>query len=233
MKLQRGFSLIELAIVLVVVTLLIGGLAVPLSAQIQARRIAETQRILEEARGALLGYVISNRTISGGPYLPCPDTDGNGIEESRSGGVCPAEFGWLPWVTLGVGAQDAWGNRLLYAARDDVTNSNLGIHGTLSPSAGWNQICSTRTCTTGDVAANVPAVVVSHGPNGRGALNVSGTSQAAPTGADEAENVDQDIIFVSRPPSLPGSAAGEFDDAVTWLAYPTLVNRACPSGGCP
>lgn len=44
MKRIRGFSLIELAIVLVIVTLLIGGLAVPLTAQIQARRIAETKK---------------------------------------------------------------------------------------------------------------------------------------------------------------------------------------------
>ena len=42
MTIQRGFTLIEMAIVLVIVTILIGGLAMPLSAQIQARRIAET-----------------------------------------------------------------------------------------------------------------------------------------------------------------------------------------------
>jgi len=53
MKPARGFTLIELAIVLVIVTILIGGLAVPLSAQIQARRIAETKKTLEEAREAI------------------------------------------------------------------------------------------------------------------------------------------------------------------------------------
>jgi prepilin-type N-terminal cleavage/methylation domain-containing protein len=36
MKQARGFTLIELAIVLVIMTILIGGLAMPLSAQIQA-----------------------------------------------------------------------------------------------------------------------------------------------------------------------------------------------------
>lgn len=62
MKRMRGFSLIELAIVLVIVTLLIGGLAVPLTAQIQARRIAETRQTLQEAREAVMGYAMS-RTI--------------------------------------------------------------------------------------------------------------------------------------------------------------------------
>ena len=46
MTVQRGFTLIEMAIVLVIITILIGGLAMPLAAQIQARRIAETKKIL-------------------------------------------------------------------------------------------------------------------------------------------------------------------------------------------
>lgn len=57
---QRGFTLIEMAIVLVIVTLLIGGLAVPLSAQIQARRIAETRTEMNATRDALLGFAMSN-----------------------------------------------------------------------------------------------------------------------------------------------------------------------------
>lgn len=62
MTAQRGFTLIELAIVLVIVTLLIGGLAMPLSAQIQARRIGETNKTLEEAREAIIGYAMSHTT---------------------------------------------------------------------------------------------------------------------------------------------------------------------------
>ncbi len=81
MKAQQGFSLIELAIVLVIVTILIGGLAVPLSAQIEARRIGETRKTMEEAREALIGYAMSHPTstctcaYSGGvlqPATTCP-----------------------------------------------------------------------------------------------------------------------------------------------------------------
>jgi prepilin-type N-terminal cleavage/methylation domain-containing protein len=59
-KIKRGFTLIEMAIVLVIITILIGGLAVPLSAQIQARRIAETKKIMEEAREAIVGYAMTH-----------------------------------------------------------------------------------------------------------------------------------------------------------------------------
>jgi len=60
MKQARGFTLIELAIVLVIMTILIGGLAMPLSAQIQARRIAETRADMQAIHDALLGYAMSH-----------------------------------------------------------------------------------------------------------------------------------------------------------------------------
>ncbi len=64
MTTQRGFTLIEMAIVLVIITIMIGGLAMPLSAQIQARRIAETNKTLEEAREAVIGYAMSHTTTT-------------------------------------------------------------------------------------------------------------------------------------------------------------------------
>ncbi|WP_229415627.1 type II secretion system protein [Pseudoduganella armeniaca] len=63
---SRGFTLVEVAIVLVVVGLLIGGLITPLSTQLEQRRVADTRRALEEARDALTGFAIRNG------YLPCP-----------------------------------------------------------------------------------------------------------------------------------------------------------------
>jgi prepilin-type N-terminal cleavage/methylation domain-containing protein len=232
MTTQRGFSLIEMAIVLVIITILIGGLAVPLSAQIQARRIAETNKTLEEAREAIVGYAMTHKTSGNKPYLPCPDTNGDGVEEPRTSGKCPQQFGWLPWVTLGTGAQDAWGNRLRYATHTDVSNTYQGIDSTVVPVASWNQICRSHTCTSGDIAQNVPVVVASLGPNGWGARNVNGNTLAAPSGADELENLDGNNRYVSRTPTKPGNPSGEFDDLVTWISYSLLFPRVCPTG-CP
>lgn len=235
---QRGFTLIEMAIVLVIMTILIGGLAVPLSAQIQARRIAETNKTLEEAREAIMGYAITHKTAGPNPrpYLPCPDSDADGVEDRDAGGSCTQEVGWLPWVTLGTAAQDAWGNRLEYAARPEVTDSAIGFHNlTATPTpAGWHDVCGNQTaCIPPDIAAGVPVVVLSRGANGWGARNVNGSTLAAPTSTHELANQDNDKFYVSRAPSKPGDAAGEFDDLVTWLSFNQLITRVCPAGGCP
>lgn len=71
MKIQQGFSLIELAIVLVIVTLLVGGLAMPLGAQIQARRISETRADMQAIHDALIGFAMSHYVIPPSPPCVC------------------------------------------------------------------------------------------------------------------------------------------------------------------
>lgn len=243
MTIQRGFTLIEMAIVLVIVTILIGGLAMPLSAQIQARRIAETNRTLEEAREALLGYAMTHPANSPATnrYLPCPDTDGDGRENRVSDTTCTAYHGLLPWVDLGVAPQDAWGNRLRYAVvnRFIWKTSGFSASAPLLPPTGFDPllICTTHNCTTADVAADVVFVLVSHGPNGWGAQNVnnaSGNLQAAPSGADEADNLDNgNRVYISRSHTKPDAANGEFDDLTTWVSQYQLIARVCPTGCSP
>jgi prepilin-type N-terminal cleavage/methylation domain-containing protein len=238
-KTSRGFTLIEMAIVLIIITILIGGLVVPLSAQIQARRIAETKKTLEEAREAIIGYAMTHNT--GGatprPYLPCPDTDNDGME-NRAGNICTQADGRFPWVDLGTAAQDAWGNRLHYSVefREYADKSkgmpNLAFYTEPYATLNLKQICRDSTCTTFE-AIYLPVVVFSHGPNGWGARNINGNKLADPTSADELANTTDDPNFVSRAPSKAGDASGEFDDLVVWISDGLLRSRVCPAGGCP
>lgn len=253
MKTRRGFTLIELAIVLVIITILIGGLAVPLSAQIQARRIAETKKTLDEVREAIFGYALSQSILvdhdnnpstqdKNHTYLPCPDIDHDGLEDREPVGQCSANAGNVPWATLGTGAQDAWGNRLHYRLTSGPPNDygNSKVNSFSSSSSGDSQVCSTSSggCTIGDMASDVPVVLVSYGPNSRGARNVnlesSAPTPAAPsgTGADELENLDGDTAYVSRPASDASHSNGEFDDLVAWIPHGLLISRVCGSVGC-
>lgn len=239
MNRQQGFSLIELAIVLVIVTLLVGGLAMPLSAQIQARRIAETKKIMEEAREAIFGYAMTHNTggatPSPRPYLPCPSINDNGMENRLASGACNASRGFFPWRDLGTASQDAWGNRIRYEVTAPFSNRVIGFSNADGTNGtGTIQICDASGCTgPGNVASNMAVALVSYGPNGWGGRTVNNTNVAAPTSANELENTNPDTVYVSRAPSQPDSAVGEFDDLVNWIPTALLISRVCPSGGCP
>ena len=79
---QSGFTIVEIAIVLLVVGLMIGGLVAPLSSQLEQRRVGETVRAMDEAKEALMGYALRNG------YLPCPAISAADGREDRNGSAC-------------------------------------------------------------------------------------------------------------------------------------------------
>lgn len=223
---DSGFTLVELAVVLVIVSLLAGGLMMSVGAQMEQRDRSDTQQQLRDAHDALLGYAVSHSASDGRPYLPCPDTDGDGIE-NRSANACTSAEGSFPWSTLGVAPQDAWGNRLRYHVQPAFARSDIGL--TLTTAASL-RICEQAACTSTQ-ATGLPAVILSHGRNGLGAINSGGTANPAATSADESENTDGDADFVSHPPIAAG--ANEFDDLVIGLSPNILFNRMVAAGRLP
>ena len=117
MKSQLGFSLIEMAFVLVIVTLLLGGLLVPFTTQVEQKRIAETQKAMEEIKEALLGYAVANGR------LPCPVKDLPPMSGDAPPPPCANVAGFLPYSTLGVSRADAWGHLYRYAVSADFTTA--------------------------------------------------------------------------------------------------------------
>lgn len=140
----RGFSLVEMAVVLAIVGLLLAGLLLPLGAQIEQRNAAATQAQLDAAREALLGFAIINGRLPC-PAAPPPASPAatDGMESPVGGGACTNYLdGFLPAVTLGLQpvdsrnfAVDAWGNRIRYAVAQTVIASAGGTCPTDSPTA--------------------------------------------------------------------------------------------------
>ncbi len=231
----QGFTLVELAIALFVVALLLGSLLVPLGTQIEQRQIAETEKAIEQLKDALLGYALANG------WLPCPDamsgTGANdGVEDVAADGTCTTDDGNLPWVTLGTGGADAWNNRYRYhvdpnfAARAPSTAFGLTSGASVRV---WTNAARTTPVTSGYPNGAV-AVLLSHGKNGKGAMSaLTGTANSPATSADESENSDGTVNFVSRTPSAADSPAGEFDDIVSWMSRFTLYNRMVSAGRLP
>jgi prepilin-type N-terminal cleavage/methylation domain-containing protein len=165
----RGFSLVELAVVMAIVAFLLGSLMYTLSAQTEQRNFEETRRRLEQARELLLAFTI----VKG--RLPCParyasDTShSQGLESfctsaatsststcagsetttEQTHGTCSNHFdGYLPAVSIGYAqsdasgfATDAWGNRLRYA----VTRTNTNCSGATTPPNSWTTMFTSKS----------------------------------------------------------------------------------------
>ncbi|HEX5338632.1 MAG TPA: prepilin-type N-terminal cleavage/methylation domain-containing protein [Gallionella sp.] len=205
-ELQRGFSLVEMSIVLLIISLLLAGLLPTLSGQVEQRRLSETRKYMDEARDALLGYAIANK------HLPCPDSNGDGLAEATCTTVA-SQVGTLPYKDLGVADKDAYGNALVYAVTKEFADS--ATHFTLS-TAGTLRVCTTAACTA-YLTNNAAAVIVSRGAN-----------WANVPSADEAENTDGDTDFVSH-----DFAQNGFDDQVIWISPNILFNRMVTAGQLP
>ncbi len=233
---ESGFTLTELAIVLVIVALLIGGMLAPLSAQRDAQNITETQKQLVEIKEALLGFAIVNGR------LPCPAAAGaTGVESPAGGGPCTNPFdGFLPAISLSLHPLDAqgyaidrWNNRIRYAvttANGSAATTASGIRNRWVAGNPLNadlSICATSvgitgagnlaTCAVGaNLSDSAVAVVFSTGRNGA----------ETPTSADETANLPASNrrAFVS---ATPGTG---FDDIVVWISSNLLMSRLLAAG---
>jgi prepilin-type N-terminal cleavage/methylation domain-containing protein len=251
---SHGFSLIEMAVVLFIVALLLGGLLPTVSSQIEQQRTNETRKQLDEIQQALIGYAITYGR------LPCPASDtSEGVEKfeattpgNATNGLC-FDFvnGYVPAATLGFTtgvdqqgkkgfAVDGWGNRIRYAVTDANTKAftktdgmkTIGIS-TLSPDL---LICanasasgfSASSCGSNNALTSspgVPIIIFSTGKNGA----------YGGTGLDEAANLDGGTsrTFVSHTPTPSSVANGEFDDLVVWISPNILINRMVSAGKLP
>lgn len=98
---MRGFSLVELSVVLVVLGLVAILLARFLSTAAQEQREVASRDLLLRADEALLAFAMVN------DRLPCPATGGSGVEDCAAG-----QIGTLPYATLGL--PDANARRIRY-----------------------------------------------------------------------------------------------------------------------
>lgn len=223
----RGFTLVELAVSLVIIALVLGVLVVPLSTQFDQQKIAETQKQLEYVREAVLGFAIANGR------LPCPairtiptGTVGAGTE-NRSAGACvgggTAMEGVLPWADLGVVETDAWGRRFTYRVTAAFADDPSGMQASFLVTDNGN---ITVTDGSANIATTIPAVIVSHGKNGLGAFQPNGTQLAGAAG-NELENANNNGTFINR------TQAPDFDDVLIWVSGNTLKSRMVAANRLP
>ncbi len=232
---QAGFSLIELAIVLVIVGLLLGGGIVALEVSTERQQRAEQRGEMREIREALYGYAVSRG------HLPCADTSNppDGVE-NRANDSCDsdADQGALPWSTLGIGRRDAWGHFLYYAVDLEYARRPDSVDGSAFDFGSEPSLRVESSVTDLDavtLASEVPAVVVSFGGQGGQVWTDGGFN--CPTGEgfseDEAENCNGSSTFVAGDYRDAQSDMGRFDDIVIWIVDPVLKSRMVDAGRLP
>lgn len=123
---QHGYALLIMLVFLVLGALY--GVLDRLSAtQTRTEEGIAASGNLQLARQALLAFAVTYRENNANQdwgYLPCPDTDGDGVAESSCGSSGTYAVGLLPYKTLGLGdLREADGNCLWYAVSGGFKNS--------------------------------------------------------------------------------------------------------------
>ena len=232
---ELGFSLLEMAIVMFIISLLLGGLMMSLGASREISNRAETEALLQEIVESLYGFAQATGR------LPCPATAvSNGQEDPVGGGVCNERYGFVPSNTLGLSGElnadgllmDRWGSPVRYSvtnANNSAFTRNNGMRNrgmaNLSPNL---RVCANAGCGT-IIADNLPVVLLS-----------LGADWASFDGADveETENSGEAVLSGYRMPNdrnfvSTGYIEDNFDDIVTWISTSILFTRMITAGQLP
>jgi len=209
---QSGFSLIEMAIVLVILGFIMGGVVGGLSSQREVQKRNDVNKQLEEIRSAVIGFAqINNR-------LPCPASPiSRGQSVPQGAGACTGNNSFVPYVDLGIqGAApngvllDTWLEPIRYRVTSSPANLwfyTTGIIGFQNNPAPNLNVCRTVPCpapTSPDIlATNVVAVFFSTGDPLSPSVNTAATATTTDYRSTE-----------------PTAA---FDDTLIWLSQPELV----------
>ena len=244
---SAGCTLIEIAMVLAIMGLVLGGLMTAIGQSTENTRRSEARALISRVEEALYGFA----QVTG--RLPCPASNtSNGIESiSDVGkGLCNREHGFVPAGTLGLQGPvnadglllDPWRNPLRYSVS---TLTMPGGNRAFTSIAGMKtlfatpgslvagsalRVCSAASCTAPSasiLADPVPAVVISMGPN-----------WGAFTSADEVDNAGNITVggyrltntttFVSRDYN-----PANYDDIITWMSPHVLLSRLVMAGRLP
>ena len=165
---SRGYTMVEIAIVLVVIGIAFGGALVPVFSRLEVENQASVKDAMRQIKLAMLDYAGRQRTVArwvenrgavyrlpaGRPYLPCPDVNGNGVEDrtafpidnltrpidfsevsrsppgTSSPGGCVDYKGTVPWRTLNLPqySADWWGREYTYRVDPAYANALIGFN---------------------------------------------------------------------------------------------------------
>lgn len=203
---SAGFSLIEMAIVLVIVGIMAGGGVSLFKLFVERKARSDSGDYLQQARTSLNNYAITQGR------LPCADTDGDGAENVGS------TRGDLPWLTLQISPRDAYKRAVRYEVNAALTGNRASTCAAIKAglTAGPSVVDADGTATSFRVAA-----VLASG----GALDGDGDGSpldGMSSGSYQGNNRTGTPNYLRAPPG------NSFDDIVSYLDGAEISMRLCP-----
>ena len=214
---QQGFTLAELAVVLVILALLSGSLLVPLGSRMEARDRQLTLERLRDIQQALTGFAI----IHG--RLPCPSTEADpahpnyGVEDALPCNL--SVEGRLPWRTLAMSATDAWGRERVHA--DEPWTGH------------WHYRVDRAFTQPPITPASAPADNLQLRSHDDVHVTVSDSQAVAlvfSTGANRNADGLNATYSAVQPKYQSGEVSASFDDLLIWIGRPLLIARLAQAG---
>jgi prepilin-type N-terminal cleavage/methylation domain-containing protein len=131
---KKGFTLVELAIVLVIIGLITGAAVTLWRSTIDSTRLSSTKTNLDNIKNAVINFAMANGR------LPCPDSttppNNTGQSNPATAGVCTGCANppcYLPFQTLQInlpGGRDSFGNVFRYDVNYDTAGGARGLTNT-------------------------------------------------------------------------------------------------------
>ena len=232
---QKGYTLLELVIVITISIILFASTAVVIGDQIEGNKIRSTGIKIDALKQALENYRLKHNA------LPCPasltdaeDSISYGVAATgcaytcSSGITCDTNFvtGAVPTFDLELGnsiAIDDWDSKIVYSVDRRFTQEGVcQVDGALT-------VNNTEGGVTNTLSSTAAYVLVSFGKDGFGAYSTGGALKAScASGMLQTENCNNDYIFTTAYINKPVDATIYYDDIVGWS--PNSQRVKCPAG---
>ena len=253
---SKGFTLIEIAIVLLVVSILLGYTVALLPVQQELKRYRAVDKETDIIIDAIYAYAQVNGRLPCAVSLAVP----NGIADPDDGDQCNTWYGFLPAKTLGIDGRydasnsllDPWGNRYRYQVTANDTGAGAGpgpedfgvaggdfimkhdIKNVTMENLGPDLEICTAVATPTPTDCGSTTVTVAEGiPAVVLSLGKNGATAPAESSI-QSENTDNsatDTVFIRS--TISDVEGAEFDDIIKWIAPNTLYSKMIEAGQLP